>query len=1031
MLKRLKFKFKIFAVFSILLLTLATNVSGSQLEVSVYLDKAKLVSQQIDLLKDRSVQANNELVRMQHQQEAFLASLSVDRVSKQLYNQAGLEASVAKSNLDSIEIELAEAQQTISRLEKDVQEIENQLNVFNVFGMKIARNSVANVTELKDDLHYQQNLLALEKTRANYLVELQKTADSVLQIFKAKRSRISALLKSQTVMQLKVQQAKSEIAFQEKQSYWLQQLNNLYAQLGKIDNAKKKDSVEYSRLENNIFFANENVNFTYLQMLIARYQDQIHQLKVSISRSSSITLLNKMGDQTQVLTKQVSRVEDLLNNRIKILDKRKAFLTQASQNNLDYVTELSVLEGQYKESLANVGDLNKRLLAFRAALDQALKQELSSRQGLPGFGAKAWWDLGAELLLVPSLTYQVLKNLATNILDAVKTMDYIWWLLFFGLEAFWIGVIYLSKNYLARAVSGMPDHEGGHVNIKWLGIKLLHRTLIDIAVIGNLLGVFYFCGVPPQTFALFSKLSMAWIFFKAIITVARLYLVESLHDSAGHDVRLFHRLQWSLVVSAVVTALTIFIHQLPVNYEVKDLFDRSFLLCLLIMSGFLLRSWSVLPGLILPYIDDKHTYLKTIIRMVGFLIPLILLVNSAIGLCGFVNFVSTISWYESIFVIVLIGYLSLRGVLNEIMDFASGLLIRHVSNGWLWTEAFLKPLDTVMRIILFLCAWATLFLLYGWDQQSPVVERLNKLLQHRLIDVLNTTITPLSILEVMILVAVLYWAAKWTREFVYRLLLSRTRDMGIRNSIAILSQYTMIVIGIIICLRVLGIDFKALAVVAGMFAFGVGIGLRDIANNFVCGFILLIERPLRVGDTVTINGYEGDVIHIGGRAVTVRTWDHMEVLVPNAEIFSKTFVNWTARDNIVRTVIDITINRHDRPIEVQQLIHDVLKNQKDILKDPAPEVFMKKLSEGMTEFEVRYFINLRQVKSRLGVKSDLLVAIWEMFEKNDIQPPYPHHEVFIKNENSNGVKSLVASKHHNSERLLGGNDAIDAEVVTR
>lgn len=1016
MLKQLMFKFFLF--FNLLFATSAW-AAGSQLESTFYLDKAKLVSQQIALLKDRSVQANNELVRIQHQSDAFLASLSVDRVSKQLYNQAGLEASVAKSNLDSIEIELSEAQQTISRLEKDTQEIENQLNVFNVFGMKIARNSVHNVAELQEELRYQENLLELEKTRANYLIELQKTADNVLQIYKSKRQHIGALLKSQTVMQLKMEQAKSELAFEQKQSYWLQKSNGLSAQLAKLDVEKKKDTASYTQIENEIFYANENVNFTYLQMLIARYQDQIRQLKVSISRSSSITLLNKMGDQAQILTKQIARVETLLNNRIKILGKRKIFLTQTSQNNSNYVSELTTLETQYKVSLANVDDLNKRLIAFRNTLDQALKQELSSRQGLPSFGAKAWWDMGAELLLVPSLTYQVMKNLASNLLETVEDMSYVWWLLLIGLEFVWIGTIYYLKNFLARSVSGMPDHEGGHVNLKWLGIKLLHRTIIDIAVIGNLLGIFYYCEIPPQSFALFSKLAVAWLFFKVIATIARLYLVESLHDSAGHDVRLFHRLRWSLLIGGVVTALTIFIHQLPVIYEVKDLFDRSFLLCLFIMSGFLLRSWNVLPELILPYIDEKHTYLKTIIRMVGFLIPLILLVNSAIGLFGFVNFVSTISWYESIFVLVLIGYLSLRGALNEAMDFVSSLLIRHVSNGWLWTEAFLKPFDKVLRIILFLGAWATLFLLYGWDQQSPVVERLNKLLQHQLIDVLNTTITPLSILEIMILVAVLYWAARWTREFVYRLLLSRTRDMGIRNSIAILSQYSMIAIGIFICLRVLGIDFKALAVVAGMLAFGVGLGLRDIANNFVCGFLLLIERPLRVGDTVTICGYEGDVIHIGGRAVTVRTWDHMEVLVPNAEIFSKTFVNWTARDNIVRTVFDVTINRHDKPVEVQQLIHDVINENKNILKEPVPEVFMKKLSEGMTEFEVRYYINLRQVKSRLGVKSEVLVAIWEMFEKHGIQPPYPHHEVYIK---SSATKMI---EHTSADVLMG------AEVVTR
>ena len=98
---------------------------------------------------------------------------------------------------------------------------------------------------------------------------------------------------------------------------------------------------------------------------------------------------------------------------------------------------------------------------------------------------------------------------------------------------------------------------------------------------------------------------------------------------------------------------------------------------------------------------------------------------------------------------------------------------------------------------------------------------------------LNTSITPLSVIELSVIVSILFWAARWTREFVYRFLLSRTKDLGVRNSMAILSQYTMIVIGVFICLRVLGIDFRALAVVAGMFAFGVGLGLRGISQTIL------------------------------------------------------------------------------------------------------------------------------------------------------------------------------------------------------
>ncbi len=301
-------------------------------------------------------------------------------------------------------------------------------------------------------------------------------------------------------------------------------------------------------------------------------------------------------------------------------------------------------------------------------------------------------------------------------------------------------------------------------------------------------------------------------------------------------------------------------------------------------------------------------------------------------------------------------------------------------------------------ITLFLVAWAFLFLLYGWDKQSPIVERLTRLLHYQLAHVLNTTITPLSIIELFVVISVFYWTAKWTREFIFRLLLSRTKDMGIRNSIAILSQYSVVVVGAFICLRLLGINLQALAVVASMFAFGVGLGLRDLANNFACGFLILLERPLRVGDIVNISGYEGEVTHIGGRAITVRTWDHMELVVPNTEIFSKPFTNWTAKDTIVRSLVQIKTSRHDNPHEIKTMVHNVLLEHKDILKEPMPEVYLKSMTDVLLEFELRYYVNIRLVASRTSVISAVLMKVWDEFASHGIKPPYPQHEIFLRGD---------------------------------
>lgn len=961
-------------------------------EENVYPDKTKLVLQQIDLLKKRLAQTQEELQTLQKEPDP--ASLNVDRVNKQLQDEAELDIAVAKSNLDSINIELTECQQVMNLLEKDTQEVQNQLNVFNIFGIKIARNGLPDAEHLRQELESDLALLKLEKIRVDYLLQLQNAANSILQSYKLKYARITSILKSQTILLLKEQQAKTELGFEEQQNTWLQRLNNLKLQLTRFKNSTNLSKTDYDKLQDEIFYVNENVNLTYLQMLIARYQDQLQQLKISITHGNSITLLNKTTDQVQLLGKQLSRLNVLLTGRLDILTKRKNYFA-GSEFTSESQKEFTDLNAQYKSAITKVADLNVNLMAFRKNLDQALQRELSSRQGLPGFGTRAWLDVGGELLLLPSLAFQVFISLSHAVMKGIVSTSYLGWITLFVLQAVWIVMFIFISKLLKRMVAKVPDHEFGHINLKWLLIKLLHRNLLDIAIIGDLFWLLPFFGVPTQNFPLLINLAFVWLFFKSIIMIAKLCLVETVHDRAGHDVRLYHQLKWIFLTGGIITVLTVFMHQLPVIYEVKDLFDRIFLLFLLVASIFLLKQWRLVPGLILPHIDIRRTYLRRIVVLLCLLIPLVLLINSVIGLLGFVNLILTISWYESVFIFVLVGYLFLRGLLNDGMEMVSKILIRHVTNGWLWTEAFLKPIDRVLHIILFLSGWVVLFLLYGWDSQSPVVERLNKMLNYRLVDMLNITITPLSIIELAVVISLLYWAARWTREFMYRMLLSRTKDLGLRNSLAILSQYAMIVAGVFISLRFLGIDFRALTVVATAFAFGVGLGLRDLVNNFVCGFLLLFERPLRVGDIITINGSEGEVMHIGGRAVTVRTWDHMEVIVPNAEIFSKSFTNWTAKDNIIRTVLTIKINRHDNPHEIQAIIHEVLDKHKDVLVDPTPEVFMKELNDE-TEFEVRYYINLRQIKSRPGLRSEVLIAIWDAFEKHDIKPPYPHHEISVK-----------------------------------
>src|SRR5207253_1811591 len=130
-----------------------------------------------------------------------------------------LDISVAKSNLDSIKIELADTQQTIIWLEKSIQEIENQLNVLSIFGRSVAQAEINNSSELRIDANYQKNLVQLEKSRLSLLKKLQNIASNILGLRNETYSLLNTLLKSRNLIFIKQQQVKDELAYQEQQNY--------------------------------------------------------------------------------------------------------------------------------------------------------------------------------------------------------------------------------------------------------------------------------------------------------------------------------------------------------------------------------------------------------------------------------------------------------------------------------------------------------------------------------------------------------------------------------------------------------------------------------------------------------------------------------------------------------------------------------------------------------------------------------------------------------------------------------------------
>jgi len=228
-----------------------------------------------------------------------------------------------------------------------------------------------------------------------------------------------------------------------------------------------------------------------------------------------------------------------------------------------------------------------------------------------------------------------------------------------------------------------------------------------------------------------------------------------------------------------------------------------------------------------------------------------------------------------------------------------------------------------------------------------------------------------------------------------RILANTNLDAGIRNSLAVGVGYIGIVLAFLLSAAVLGIGLSNLAIVAGALSVGIGFGLQNIVNNFVSGLILLIERPLKVGDWVVVGGQEGYVKRINVRATEIQTFERSAVIVPNSEILSSALVNWTHKDLTGRVEIRVGVAYGSDTQSVREVLMSCAEAHPDVLKWPRPYVLFCDFGDSSLDFAVRAYV--RDVDRRLTVGSDLRFAIDQAFRERNIEIPFPQRVVHMEN----------------------------------
>lgn len=228
---------------------------------------------------------------------------------------------------------------------------------------------------------------------------------------------------------------------------------------------------------------------------------------------------------------------------------------------------------------------------------------------------------------------------------------------------------------------------------------------------------------------------------------------------------------------------------------------------------------------------------------------------------------------------------------------------------------------------------------------------------------------------------------------------------GSRYAITTLSQYLIIAVGFTVVLSALGVRWSQIQWMVAALSVGLGFGLQEIVANFISGLILLFERPIRVGDTVTIGDLTGKVAKIRIRATTIVDWDNKEIVVPNKDFITQRFVNWTLSDPVIRLIIKVGIAYGSDVAKALEVMVEAANEQEKVLQDPAPRALFLDFGDSSLDFEIQVYI--RELADRLLVRHGINTAINEGFKRAGIEIPFPQRDLHLRSISPDGVRGTL------------------------
>ena len=249
---------------------------------------------------------------------------------------------------------------------------------------------------------------------------------------------------------------------------------------------------------------------------------------------------------------------------------------------------------------------------------------------------------------------------------------------------------------------------------------------------------------------------------------------------------------------------------------------------------------------------------------------------------------------------------------------------------------------------------------------------------------------------VLLIVGILF--IRWSSKFIRAVMTKREFNP---NFIQVMSRgYLIIAIVVLVfsALELMNVPLTAFAFISGAVAIGVGFGAQNIINNFISGWILMWERPMRIGDFLEIGGTQGTVESINTRSTQFRRVDGVHMLIPNSYLLENILVNWTLVDRLTRTTVRVGIAYGSPVRRAAELIEQAASEHPDILKEPEASVIFEDFGDSALIFDLNVWVYATAERSLRKIRSDLRYRIDDLFHENDIVIAFPQRDIHLDGE---------------------------------